>query len=141
MESQYPTIVENYLSLQNELNRLKNEQKVIRTQIQNIEPEVGKFLLNVPNYEMDLKFYGSNIERFGTDGLLKFKIKKEREGLNQYTIKEYLHSFFISIFPDKPSESLKELAEAALKHILDSRKTKKEYPVVTRVFKKRKREL
>lgn len=134
-----PDYVINYLQLNKQLCDLKDKEKEIRSCIDKIQPIVGTWLQSVPQYEISLDFIGEEAQYLGSKGKLRFVVDKRKEYLGKNSLFAYLYSFFCTVYADKDVDNVRDLANAAVNHIWQSRKTTKNCPVITRTFSKKRK--
>lgn len=134
-----PSYVSAFLQYSKQLQDLREQEKVCKQKMSELQPDVGKWLRHVPSYEVNLQFNEQQRQMFGDAGKLRFGIERRKEYLSKNNLTGYLYSFFTQIYPDKSNEDVEQLAKAASAHVWQSRKTTKNMPVVLRTFSKRRK--
>jgi hypothetical protein len=131
-----PDYVSTFLILSKQLQHLKEEEKICRTNLSDLQPKIGKWLQDSPNYEIALNFNGDQRTQYGNAGKLRFGIETRKEYLSKNSLSGYLYSFFTQMYPDKSNVDLEQLSRTASSFVWQSRKTTKNKPVVLRTFTK-----
>jgi hypothetical protein len=138
--SELPDFVSAFLQCSTQLQVLRQQEKIYKDKMTELQTEVGQWLQCIPSYEVNLKFDEEQILMFGENGKLRFGIERRKEYLSKNNLVGYLSSFFSQIYPDKSEQDIEQLSKAAGSHVWQSRKTTKNKPTVLRTYsKKRKR--
>lgn len=137
--SEYPNHVAEFLMCSQKLRMLREEEKLLKKKIDDIQPVLSTWLRSQPSLEIKLEFDNKQSSVFGECGKIKFEIEKRKEYLSKRNLFGYLKSFFSQLFPQRSNDYIDEISQAAANHVWQSRKTTKHSASVVRTFSKKRK--
>lgn len=135
-----PECVVVYLTKKEELAQVSQRRRVLTEELKNLEPEVCQWLATAtPQAQVELEFPEEQESALGQKGKIRIKRRFKRESISKKVVFKYLCEFFQKAFSDRPPKWISEAAEAAIKHVWESRQKVELKPGLARTYNKKRK--